>query len=95
MHGVFHSSTAIRFSWSPPLPIEVNGKIRYYVVEVIERHTGKSWIFFAVNSVTFIGSLHPYYLYDCVVAAHTIGTGPYSEIVTIRTDEQGWAIIHV
>ncbi len=89
VHGVFHSSTAIRFSWSSPPPLDINGVIKYYVVEVTERRTGKSWTFFAVKLVTYISSLHPYYLYDCVVAAHTIGTGPFSKTVTIQTDEQG------
>ncbi len=57
-----------------------------------ERYTGKLWTFFAVDSLVYIGSLHPYYLYDCTVAAHTIGTGPYSDTLTIQTDEEGESI---
>ena len=89
VHGVFHSSTAIRFSWSPPPPLHINGVIKYYTAGVTERYTGRVWSFFAVDTLVFVGSLHPYYLYDCVVAAHTVGTGPFSEIYTIQTDEEG------
>jgi len=34
--------------------------------------------------------LHPYYNYECKVAAHTIaGTGPYTQAVIVQTHEAG------
>ncbi len=87
--GVPRSSTLITFTWSPPPPLEVNGLIRYYIVQVTERHTRRSWTFFAVDDIIQIGSLHPYYLYDCSVSAYTIGVGPVSSSITVRTDQSG------
>ena len=53
----------------------------------MERHTGRDWIFFAIDPDITIGSLHPYYLYDFIVTAYTIDRGPYSNVVTVLTDE--------
>ena len=85
--GIARSSTAITLTWSAPPPLEVNGLLRYYIVEVTERHTSRSWTLFSVDDDIHIGSLHPYYYYDCIVAAYTIGAGPFSQTVSIRTDQ--------
>ena len=37
----------------------------------------------------YIGSLHPYYHYECKVAAYTTGLGPYSDSISLLTDEEG------
>ena len=76
------------FYWSPPPPLEINGVIRYYTAEVIERHTGRQWTFFAIDPDLHIGSLHPYYYYDFNVSATTVGPGPYSSIISILTDPE-------
>jgi len=89
VQGEFHSSRAITFSWLPPPPVDINGVIQYYLARVTERFTGRSWTFFAVDLQVHVGSLHPYFQYDCSVAAHTIATGPFSEVITIQTDEEG------
>ena len=36
-----------------------------------------------------VASLHPYYTYDCIVSAYTVASGPYTEVVTVRTPEDG------
>ena len=87
--GIARSSTLVTFMWAPPPPLEVNGLLRYYIVEVTERHTSRSWTFFAVDNDIHIGSLHPYYYYDCVVAAYTISTGPFSQTLSVLTDQDG------
>ncbi len=87
--GISRSSTFITFTWSPPPALEVNGLIRYYIVQVTERHTSRTWTFFAVDNNIHIGSLHPYYLYDCTIAAYTIDVGPYSSAITVQTDQAG------
>ena len=84
---ISHSSTLVTFQWSPPPAIEVNGFIRYYTVSLTERHNGRVWHFIALDSHINIGSLHPHYLYDFTVAAHTIGQGPFSDVYTVLTDE--------
>lgn len=48
------------------------------------------WTFFAVDEDINIGSLHPYYYYNCTVSARTsAGTGPYSTPITVQTEEAG------
>ena len=84
---ISHSSTLVTFEWSPPPAREVNGFVRYYSVRLRERHSGREWDFVALDSHINIGSLHPHYLYDFTVAAHTIGQGPFSDFYTVLTDE--------
>ena len=84
---ISHSSTLVTFEWSPPPATEVNGFIRYYAVHLTERHSGREWNFFALDTHVNIGSLHPYYLYDFTVAAYTIGLGQFSDVYTVLTDE--------
>ena len=85
--GIARSSTLVVFQWLPPPPSSINGIIMFYIVRLTERHTGRDWTFFAVDQDIRIGSLHPYYFYDFVVATHTIGTGPYSQVVTVQTNQ--------
>lgn len=77
----------ITFDWSPPPPREVNGVLHIYIAELLERYTGRDWVLFAVDTGVTINSLHPYYLYDFKVNAYTIGQGPYSDVITVLTDE--------
>ena len=41
------------------------------------------------DTVSTVSSLHPYYHYSCIVRAHTILPGPYSESVVVQLDEDG------
>ena len=78
------------FSWHPPPVIDQNGVIDYYVIKIHDIQTDVLWTFSAIDEDISIGFLHPYYYYDCTVAAHTIaGTGPYSTAVRVQTDEAG------
>ena len=36
-----------------------------------------------------IGPLHPYYTYNCTILAVTVGEGPPSTVITVRTGEDG------
>ncbi len=82
-----HSANRVSFIWSPPPPREINGLLRFYIIELVERYTRRDWIFFAIDPDISISSLHPYYLYDFKVTAYTIDRGPYSDVVTVLTDE--------
>ena len=60
------------------------------MVKVREIESSILWTFFAVDEDISIGSLHPYYYYECTVAAHTtVGTGPYSAAIRVQTEEAG------
>ena len=72
-------------AWDTPPPLEINGAIRYYTVEAMERHTGRQWTFFAVDPDLHVGSLHPYYYYDFNVSATTTGMGPFSSVYSVLT----------
>lgn len=85
--SIVDSATQITFDWSPPPPREINGVLRIYIAELLERYTGRDWVLFAVDTGVSINSLHPYYMYDFKVSAYTIGQGPYSDVVTVLTDE--------
>ena len=91
--GDVRSSTLVVFTWSPPPSIDQNGVIRYYVVKLHEVETGIIWTFFAVDADINIGSLHPYYNYECTIAAYTIGAGPYSAAVSVQMEEAGWIVL--
>ena len=36
-----------------------------------------------------LGPLHPFYTYHCTIVAHTVEPGPFTEVITIQTDEAG------
>ena len=89
LSGIAISSTVLTLTWSSPPLIDINGIIRNYVIRIRERETSRVWILQATNSNVNITSLHPYYNYECEVAAHTIATGPYTDPVSVQTMEAG------
>ena len=87
------NSTAILLEWQHPEPSGRNGLITQYDVMLTELHTGLVLEYTRVGSHVdiLITSLHPYYVYECTVAARTsVGRGPYSPLINITTDEDGW-----
>jgi receptor-type tyrosine-protein phosphatase Q len=86
--GDVRSSTLVVFTWIAPPAIDQNGVITYYVVRVLEIETDALWTFFVVDEDINIGSLHPYYHYDCTVAASTTaGAGPRSTAIRVQMEE--------
>lgn len=86
------SPTSLFLSWNAPLLEHRNGCIQQYRVYVTERETGRAYHTMsdtssqtATDFELSIPSLHPYYQYDCKVAAITTGEGPSSQTVTART----------
>ena len=53
----------------------------------MEIETGQRWTFFSLGDGIRLGSLHPYFTYQCEVAAHTIGRGPFSDPFQLKTLE--------
>lgn len=87
--GTAESPSVISLHWLPPIRVHINGRLQYYIVNVTETNTGKKWTFIAVDTALRIGSLHPDYVYEYTLTARTIGNGPYSPVMTVRTEEDG------
>ena len=87
--GVAESPTVLSFTWSPPPLVDINGIILYYEVELREIETEQRWTFFALGDDLRLGSLHPYFTYQCEVAAHTVARGPFSDPFQLETLETG------
>ena len=83
------NSTTLLVSWMPPPFEHQNGIIREYRVNITEIETGVVYrLVTAATSLTVL-LLHPFYTYDCIVAAFTIAEGPYSVEVNITMPEDG------
>ena len=63
--------------------------IREYRITVTEVETGSVLEFISNTTSLSVVMLHPFYTYRSSVAAVTIGVGPYSEVVTVITFEEG------
>ncbi len=75
--------------WSAPPFEQVNGIIQHYVISITELETGQVTTMTTSTLVIAVNNLHPYYTYECKVAAYTVGLGPYSHAVTIQLNEEG------
>jgi receptor-type tyrosine-protein phosphatase Q len=72
-----------------PLAQDHNGIIRNYTVSITEENTGEQFLFTSHTLSQRVDSFHPYYNYTVAVAAVTVGTGLFSEPITITTGEAG------
>ena len=90
IRAVFVSSTSITISWQAPLLELQNGDITSYYINVLELETNIVRNFTAVptDSIYVVNSLHPFYSYNCSVAAYTNGLGP-SDHFTVQTLQEG------
>ena len=69
--------------------MEQNGFIRSYKLNITEAETGQH-IQLTTNSTTITaGGLHPYFNYHISVAAVTVAVGPYTEIYSLQTPQDG------
>ena len=89
--GVSVNSTFILLTWEPPARDGRNGIITLYYIHVLEVPTSRTFTFERpTHTDLLIGSLHPYYDYQCSVAADTsVGRGPFTAPFIIRTDQDG------
>ena len=84
------SSTILALSWQPPPTESQNGIIIFYTVNITEMETGIVLSYTVVNATTLsVPALHPFYNYTCIVAAVTVGVGPYSAPAVIQMPEDG------
>ena len=84
-------SRTLQLSWQPPANRSRNGIIQRYIVNITELDTGSTLQLETNNYDLFVvvGNLHPYYQYSCIVAAETVGLGPFSMAVIIELPEDG------
>ena len=83
------STTLIKLQWELPAAIDINGIITKYVVNIVEVYSGQSYSLFTENMHVNVGPLHPYYTYECSIAAFTIETGVFSSPINVTTLETG------
>ena len=74
-------------TWRPPAEENRNGLIRGYTVNVTGVLSGQTQQFETEETWLTVESLHPYYSYNCSVAARTIGLGPFTYNVTAEMPE--------
>ena len=84
------SSTIITLFWDPPPADAQNGIITQYRINITEVETGRFFTLFSTTTSVNVTTLHPYYTYNCVIAAATmIGVGPYTSVITVVTLQDG------
>lgn len=86
--------THIALNWSAPREEDLNGALREYRINVTEGLTGNRQQFTTAPGITeiIIGPLHPFYIYHCTIVAYTVEEGPNTNIISIRTQEDGKAV---
>ena len=81
---------SLRLSWIPPPSDQQNGDILGYTVTIASVETGREEESNTTSTSYSASSLHPYYTYQCKVAAFTsVGLGPGSSVVSRRTRQAG------
>ena len=92
--------TSAQFSWTIPPLWGINGIIRHFSLKIQEKNTtSRNFTFLAehlvFSSPLMVADLHPFYNYSVMVAAETVGLGPYSDEILWQMPEDGNRIIHV
>lgn len=88
------SSNTLIFMWAAPSSEHINGVIQHYEARITEMDssrspTGVKYSLNASSTVATFLNLHPYYYYECSVAAYTVSVGPISESISVRLEEDG------
>ena len=84
------TSELVTLTWYPPLREHRNGIITGYLINLTVEVAGDTVEFSSNTTNLTVDGLMPYTTYLFIVAAETIaGTGPFSLIVSVRTEETG------
>ena len=59
------------------------------MVTLQEINTGTTLYYNVTDTEITVFSLHPYYMYECRIAAVTVSTGPFSTALTVITIQAG------
>jgi len=78
-------------NWAPPPVTTQNGIVNGYTISVSTQETGESSQYQTTGSLSLtLDNLHPDYTYTYTVAAATVlGSGPFSQLNSIRMPEDG------
>jgi len=78
VRAISNTSSSLMMYWQPPRQELQNGQIISYHITVSEVETGMVLSFSIDPDDTsfLVGNLHPFYNYNCSVAAFTVGMGP-------------------
>lgn len=83
------TAESFTLTWAPPPIEETNGVIRNYVIAVTEIDTGRVFTENSNTTQVTLAGLHPFYTYECRIAAETVGIGPYSTQIVLQLSEDG------
>ena len=87
------SPYSISLTWTPPASEHQNGIITRYIINVTVVETGGMFQLFS-NATTVTAVLLPFTVYTFVLTAeNSIGTGPFSELLSIQSDEAGRVLL--
>lgn len=89
LQGNATNATTLTLSWDPPHIEEQNGIIREYLINITEIETGETFLHSTPMTCITVTELHPFYSYESIVTAVTIGPGPYSSNFTIQMPQTG------
>ena len=75
--------------WIPPAREHQNGIIIRYVINITVEETGENYQLYT-NTTNITATLTPFTMYTIVITAeNSVGTGPYTDVVSIRSEEAG------
>ena len=83
------SPSSFGLEWQSPSNEQLNGELIGYLVTVIELNTGAIYTNLTSTPYIVLDYLHPYYSYNCSVAAVTVSTGPFSDGIIVQTAQAG------
>jgi len=84
VRGFAPDHSSIVLEWDPPPILLTNGIITAYIIQVTERETGLMFEHNSTETLITLNSLHPHYIYECRIAARTVGTGPFSTVFAVQ-----------
>ena len=87
--GIALGPSSIHITWDPPLVEDHNGIIREYRVNITQKSTQYFAQEITNQTQIIITNLKPYHIYHCYIVAVTVDKGPYTEAVTVLTEEAG------
>lgn len=80
----------VTLEWNPPLREHRNGIITGYLIQQNEVGTGETLQYISNTTNRTVENLTPYTVYSFAVAAETsLGNGPFSDPVSVQTEETG------
>ena len=77
-------------SWDLPNFEDRNGNITGYVINITNAQTNEASEYASNATTLTLTTLSPFTTYYCIVAAKTsVGTGPFTPVLTFRTPPDG------